>query len=120
MAKFSTPIEKVLSLYVPEPNTGCWLWLGFSAGKDYPQIRWGYKHLYAHRVTFEHFKGPIPKNLELDHTCSTSCCINPDHLEAVTHAENNKRTWNRGRSDFEPHLYGGSSYKILRNHHGVH
>ena len=43
---------------------------------------------YAHRVAYELFVGPIPDGLELDHLCRRRNCINPDHLEAVTHAEN--------------------------------
>jgi hypothetical protein len=58
----------------------------------------------AHRVTYEHFVGPIPEGLVLDHLChstSTDCpggrdcphsaCVNPDHLEAVTQGENVRR-----------------------------
>ncbi len=37
------------------------------------------------------FKGPIPEGLELDHLCRVRHCVNPDHLEAVTHRENIRR-----------------------------
>ena len=45
----------------------------------------------AHRVAYESFRGPIPDGLEIDHLCRVRNCINPDHLEVVTHAENMAR-----------------------------
>ena len=42
----------------------------------------------AHRVSYVHFKGLIPEELELDHLCRNPSCVNPEHLEPVTHREN--------------------------------
>lgn len=47
----------------------------------------------AHRVVWEHFNGPVPDGLELDHLCRQRACCNPEHLEAVTKSENIRRTW---------------------------
>lgn len=44
--------------------------------------------LTAHRVSFEHYKHPIPQGLTLDHLCRVTRCVNPDHLEPVTQREN--------------------------------
>ena len=46
---------------------------------------------YGHRDAYEAAKGPIPDGLEIDHLCRNRACINPDHLEAVTHRENVRR-----------------------------
>jgi len=46
------------------------------------------KTLLVHRFSYQLFKGDIPMNLELDHLCRNKLCVNPDHLEAVTHREN--------------------------------
>jgi hypothetical protein len=42
----------------------------------------------AHRWAYEYSIGPIPEHLELDHLCRSRNCVNPEHLEAVTHLEN--------------------------------
>lgn len=79
---------------IPEPNTGCWLWLGRMAG-GYGCFLIGSRtdgsrrSARAHRVAYEALVGPVPPGLELDHRrCSTPSCVNPQHLEAVTHQVN--------------------------------
>lgn len=49
----------------------------------------------AHRVAFELHNGPIPEGLEIDHLCGNRSCVNVAHLEAVTHAENMRRAFQR-------------------------
>jgi len=46
---------------------------------------------YAHRLIYEATHGPVPRGKELDHVCRVALCINPDHVEPVTHAENVQR-----------------------------
>lgn len=52
----------------------------------------GSKQVYAHRWIYEQKVGSIPPGYEVDHTCRIPLCVNPDHLEAVTSAENERRT----------------------------
>lgn len=84
-------LDRIAKHSIPEPNSGCWLWAGALDGKGYSLMYAQGKNRRAHRVSYEQQKGPIPDGLEIDHLCRTRCCVNPDHLEAVTHAENIRR-----------------------------
>lgn len=70
----------------------CWLWVGLrDTTKGYPVFYYQGKLVRAHRWSYEQFVGPVPDGLEIDHTCRVRHCVNPDHLEPVTHAENMRR-----------------------------
>jgi len=72
--------------------TGCWVWKGtLEKNTGYGKITINVKSEYAHRVAYIHWNGEVPKGLELDHLCRNKNCVNPSHLEAVTHYENNLR-----------------------------
>lgn len=68
--------------YVPEPNSGCWLWTGNVHGGGYGAIWHKGRIQQAHRVSYEMLRGPIG-SLYIDHLCRTPSCVNPDHMEAV-------------------------------------
>lgn len=93
----STELERFFDKVQPEPNSGCWLWDGATNSAGYGHFRCKGRVQSAYRVIFEHEKGPIPKDLEIDHLCNVRCCVNPDHLEVVTRLENCRRSWERGR-----------------------
>ena len=73
-----------------EKTDGCWLWRGCLSSNRYGRAYVGPKRCGypAHRVAYELVRGPIPDGLPLDHLCRTPRCVNPDHLEPVTHREN--------------------------------
>jgi hypothetical protein len=93
MARTKIPlIDRLMKFVSPEPNSGCWLWIGSCRPDGYGQIWDGATHMKtAHRVTYEILRGPIPEGLELDHLCRVRCCVNPWHLEPVAHWENLRR-----------------------------
>jgi len=82
----------------------CWQWLGPKDPRGYGQVNVGSTTTTAHRDAYQHLVGPVGDDLELDHLChtrSTDCpgglgcshraCVNPSHLEPVSHAENSRR-----------------------------
>lgn len=86
-----SPVCHALSLVIPEPNSGCWLWLGSLDSSGYGIFEFKGKSLGAHRVLHDWKKGAPPPDYERDHLCRTRCCANPDHVEAVTASENVRR-----------------------------
>jgi len=82
--------ERFRSHFVAAPN-GCWVWTGFIDRHGYGRFRVEGrvgKTLFAHRVSYELFVGPIPAGLQIDHLCRNHPCVNPRHLEPVTQKEN--------------------------------
>lgn len=65
----------------------CWLWTA-SKSQGYGQFWDGKKMQYAHRVAYQFSGGIIPRGLVIDHLCRITSCVNPKHLEVVTHKEN--------------------------------
>jgi len=73
-------------------SDGHWIWC---AGRDkdgYGKFWWHGKEIRAHRFSYTALKGPIPGNLQPDHLCKITSCVNPDCLELVTPTENNTRS----------------------------
>src|SRR5690606_16429658 len=76
---------------IPEPMSGCWLWLASRDKDGYGHFRSGSRSKLAHRVSYECLGGAIDGELEIDHLCRNTSCVNPAHLEPVTHLENVRR-----------------------------
>lgn len=70
---------------------GCWLWAGSTNKAGYSKTWFRGKKDYGHRVVYTLLVGEIPEGLVIDHLCAVTSCVNPDHLEAVTQAENLSR-----------------------------
>lgn len=92
---FTSVSERFHERVSPEPNSGCWLWLGYTDSDGYGRLsvsRPIRTQRGAHQISFELFVGPIPPGFELDHLCRVRCCVNPAHLRLLTHVDNAART----------------------------
>lgn len=111
MCKVWAPVdERVLANISPEPNSGCWLWSGYTTASGYGQIRGGGTDTLAHRRVFEKYRGPVPVGMELDHLCRVRCCVNPDHLEVVTPKENTRRGITVALREIKDHCPAGHEF----------
>lgn len=81
--------------WTPEPNTGCYLWTAAVNNGGYGifgfKVDGKTRAVGAHRLNYEMTNGPIGKGLDIDHKCRQRSCVNPAHLEAVSHRENMRR-----------------------------
>lgn len=86
--------ERILELSIPEPMSGCWLWLGCvkpDSGYAVMHPPGSRKSVYGHRIAYEAFRSQIPSGLQIDHLCRVRSCVNPAHMEPVTLTENLRR-----------------------------
>ncbi len=95
-------LDRFMIKYTPEPNSGCWLWTaGWSRGIGYGQIirkkngKW--QSAWAHRISWELFRGDIPNDLFVLHKCDVRLCVNPDHLFLGTQSDNVADMVKKGR-----------------------
>ena len=71
--------------------TPCWPWIAAKTN-GYGVVQHNGRVQRAHRVVRTILVGPIPEGLEPDHLCRNRACVNPEHTEPVSQAENNRRS----------------------------
>jgi len=93
--KSNITIEQRFLANVEKTET-CWNWMGVTK-KGYGYLRVIDKRCRAHRVAYEIWKGPIPDGLLIRHKCDNRACVNPEHLETGTDADNMRDKVERNR-----------------------
>lgn len=97
-------------------SSGCWEWQGTLQKNGYSTFGLEAKSLRGHRWSYEHFIGPIPEGLQIDHLCRNRSCVNPEHLEPVTARENSRRAMRASCVNGHPfseentYMHGGRRY----------
>lgn len=95
-------VSPVLDRYIPEPNTGCWLWCGTLNQNGYGKIlRRVHGEVSAHRLFWTAHRGPIPDGLWVLHRCDTPACVNPAHLFLGTIQDNTYDMIAKGRAAWQ-------------------
>lgn len=76
---------------------GCWPWPKYLDAKGYGKIFFDDFKFSVHRLSYEHYKGPIPEGMCVMHSCDNPACFNPDHLSLGTHTDNMRDMVRKGR-----------------------
>ncbi len=84
-------------LNTPEPNSGCWLWIG-AHHQGYGTIWDGKRQARATHISLLLHGRPIPEGMHACHRCDNPCCVNPDHIFIGTRSDNMRDMHNKGRA----------------------
>lgn len=89
--------NRLLASCVPEPMSGCWLWLLTISQHGYGQMSYKGQPKRAHRISYGAFVGEIKDGLHVLHKCDNRSCINPQHLFLGTNKDNVMDCLKKGR-----------------------
>lgn len=100
-------------------KTRCWEWLGSVSSDGYGKCKRGGKTYRAHRLSYEIFRGEIPKGHFICHHCDNPLCVNPEHLWAGTHKDNEDDKDKKGRRSPSPSTSHPHLLPKGEKHHGA-
>lgn len=97
--------SKFMTKVLIDLDTNCWNWIGYTNEKGYGTIKRNGKMWKVHR-----YVNQTPAHLTTDHLCGNRSCVNPSHLESVTHAENMRRAAKNNYQRSKTHCPQGHEY----------
>jgi hypothetical protein len=101
--------RRLLDKSQKDSSTGCRMWQGSVTSSGYGCLSRHNKTVYAHRIAWEVYNGPVPEDSVVHHTCANRLCINPNHLQIVTQQNNTaemlgRRTYEKRIAELENRL----------------
>lgn len=91
MGTYVASVDEIFARISPRVNfmaEGCFVWEGQTTNWGYGIISVSGTKQAIHRFVYEQVFGPIPEGLVIDHMCRNKLCVNPSHLQAISHEEN--------------------------------
>lgn len=82
---------------MPEPNSGCFIWLGATNNRGYGILTTNGENILAHRLAYEFEHGKFDQEKQVLHHCDNPPCVNPDHLFLGTASDNMQDCARKGR-----------------------
>lgn len=92
----------------------CVLWPGEQTDNGYGRAWFAGQRSTAHRIAYEVVRGPIPLGSRIDHLCRQRLCVNPFHLEPVSHRENCQRAAAFKTHCPRGHAYAGDNLRVYQ------
>lgn len=106
--------------FIPEPNSGCWLWTGWTGRRGYGAFHLhGRGQMISSRAAWTILRGEIPDGLWVLHRCNTPACVNPDHLYLGDVRDNVRDMIAAGRQSRKPTIFGEAHYRAKLSEQNV-
>jgi len=97
----SDAVERFLDKVDFNAPNDCWEWVGAQKPRGYGNLRFQKTYYLAHRFSYGIYKGDVPEDKLVCHTCDNPSCVNPNHLFLGTAKDNTQDMIEKGRDGFD-------------------